>query len=212
MGLGIYLLWTGPGRSASPALPGSTPTPSPNIELVSEVYADGRFFFLQSDDDAAELFMYDPQSATTVDVSQSKSYNLQAVIAPNAESAAFLSDREEVNVFQLYVVLKPGEPARQLTSPATLNGYQLPAGALIAWSPSSLYLAFTAERDGRQQLFTTDITGSVLQKVTSDRNAQISSIAWIDDANLVFASDRDAGQLKFWVVERDGRNLRELIK
>ncbi len=212
MGLGICLLWTGPGRSANPALPGSTPTPSPNIKLISEVYVDGRFFFLQSGDDAAELFMYDPQSATTVDISQSKSYNLQAVVAPNAESVAFLSDREEANVFQLYVVPKPGEPARQLTSPVTLNGYQLTAGALIAWSPSSFYLAFTAEKDSRQQLFTTDTNGSFLQKVTSDRNARISSIAWNDDVNLIFASDRDAGELKFWVIERDGRNLHELIK
>jgi hypothetical protein len=50
----------------------------------------------------------------------------------------------------------------------------------------------------------------LLDQVTADPAGHASSISWLDDDIIIFASDRHSNVLGFWIVNRDGSHLAAL--
>ncbi len=78
--------------------------------------------------------------------------------------------RQDLDGFQIYVTDPRGDKHVKLT---TGPGQNMDP----CWSPDGLKLAFTSTRTGRKQIYTMDLYGRHLTRI-SDRNLSCSSPTW----------------------------------
>jgi len=73
------------------------------------------------------------------------------------------------------------------------------------YSPDSLTIAFSTNRDGNYEIYKTPAIGVVVTRLTnnaaSDRNPSWAA----DNSAIAFGSDRNSG-MKIWAIARDGTN------
>ena len=80
-----------------------------------------------------------------------------------------------------------------------------------AWSPDGKRIVFASTRHGNRDIFTVDLTGKQLRRLTVDK-AFDGSPGWSPDGKrITFVSDRD-GDKEIYIMDIDGSNQRRLTR
>lgn len=82
---------------------------------------------------------------------------------------------------------------------------------LQAQAPEQARIAFSSDRDGNFELYTMDLDGGDLRRLTNNP-AEDYRIAWSPDGQrIVFDSERD-GNKEIYVIDADEKNPRNLTR
>jgi TolB protein len=80
------------------------------------------------------------------------------------------------------------------------------ASTFTTANPPSGTIAFVSERDGNAEIYTINVDGTGLRRLTNDAGKDVNP-AWSPDGRLIaFSSDRD-GSMKLYVMNADGSNV-----
>lgn len=79
-----------------------------------------------------------------------------------------------------------------------------------SWSPDGEKIAFSSYRDGNWVLYTINVDGTNLQRLTDTRRRYLSP-TWSPDAQqIAFVSDRLSPNFEIYVMDASGDNVRQL--
>jgi len=77
-------------------------------------------------------------------------------------------------------------------------------------APDGSKIAFMSQRDGNWEIYTTDVSGGNIQRLTSDPANDGLPVWSPDGRSIAFASDR-GGVWAIWIMNADGANQRQLF-
>jgi Tol biopolymer transport system component len=120
-----------------------------------------------------------------------------ATPTPQPEYIVFVGKQD--SDYDLYRIRPDGSELTSLTSNTDWDGQP-------AWSPESQRIAFTSDRDGgTANLYTMDLDGGDVQRLTSLENASVSSPSWSPDGTkIAFLAVSRSGNYTIQVIAADG--------
>ena len=77
-----------------------------------------------------------------------------------------------------------------------------------AWSPDGKTIAFTSLRSGKANIYLYDLASNAITRISSPVNIERRP-AWSSDSSLIAYETRRNGPSQIWVMNRDGKNMRE---
>ena len=118
--------------------------------------------------------------------------------SPDDTRIAFVSNRDGNN--EIYLINVDGSGLVRLTNNAAADSYP-------AWSPDGSQLAFETNRDGRYQLYVVNANGTGTRRVTQNSGDDRYPV-WLPGCTdrIVYASNRDGGPFRIYVIDPDGSN------
>jgi Tol biopolymer transport system component len=168
----------------------SSPTWSPDGEQIA---------FSTSTGEEGDIYVMNSDGTDLTRLTDLPSVEIEPVWSPDGKRIAFST--EWIDRADVYVVNSDGSELRRLTDPAV--GETSPA-----WSPDGDMLAFYRETDRGSRIGIANEDGSDRREVvppTEDELA-ISAPVWSPDGKQLTFTD----QSTVWLVDSDGRNVREL--
>ena len=138
--------------------------------------------------------------------------------SPDGQRIVFESDRDaggNAHGIDIYVMDADGGNQQRLTNNLTEDRYP-------SWSPGGQRIVFSARRDGHvehnldltYEIYVMDADGGNEQRLTNNRNNELSPVWSPDGERIAFASDRkgDWQNFEIYVMDADGGNLQRLTE
>ena len=157
-----------------------------------------RIAFSTSKGDEGDIYVMNSDGTELTRLTELPGVEIEPVWSPDGERIAFST--EWVDRADVYVMNSDGSELRRLTDPAV--GESSPT-----WSPDGDRLAFYRESDQGTSIVIANEDGSDQREVLSPGEDELafSAPVWSPDSKQLAFSD----QSTVWVVDSDGRNIRE---
>jgi Tol biopolymer transport system component len=121
-------------------------------------------------------------------------------VSPDGRTVLFnMGDESRAN---LYTVAAAGGTPKQLTF---LNAFSVDG----AWAPDGQSVAFASTEGGRARLWTVNADGSVPRPLPTGDMSEAFDVTWAPGPRIVY---QQAGNRNFYIVDREGRQQKLLIK
>ena len=173
---------------------------------VDEMLPDPRLSYLGSD---IHVIRSDGSNLVRLTDTPSYVYNTTPVWSPDGSRIAFLADRDEPFLRQLYVMNADGSNQTRLTNPS--SGVEN-----FRWSPDSQKLLFS---NAEIRLYVINADGSHPNLLVSGDSPVVGATWSTDGSEIVFSHDKDFDRLMFslgpdgneiYVVDENGLNQNSL--
>jgi Tol biopolymer transport system component len=182
--------------------------PVPRIRPLPE-NVEGKIAFLQGYENNTEFVIAESDGSHPSVVAKATWSIYCPRIAPGGKKMVFISAYEGRE--HVYTIDGDGSNLKRLTGGARYEG---PA----AWSPDGTKLVYTREYSISNDIYVMDGDGNDQKNLTEmlqrrgPSSYKLSEFPWSPDGqNIVFSSNRD-GRLNMYVLDKDGRNLRQITK
>jgi TolB protein len=121
----------------------------------------------------------------------------------NYASPKILFQCGEKNIYQIYIMNADGSDKRPVVSSSASDG-----SPVIS---SKNKVVFFSNRTGNTEIYTVDLDGSNLKRLTKNQVDDFQPNWRPDGKKIAFVSDRD-DKSEIWVMDTDGRNLKQLTE
>jgi len=186
--VGAYLIFAGLNKN------NQTPDPSPTIPLVAELPTDA-----PTATNSSELAPIPTDTPTetpfpTAIPTETPTPLPTPISVGGGGLIAFVSDREDGSLLQIWTMRPDGTDLRQLTfGPGTKTQPR--------WSPNGQRLAFVSDIDGNKEIYIMNADGSHITNLTNDTNEDYDPAWSPDGSTLAFTTTRYIGQTQVYLIE-----------
>ncbi len=187
---------------------------------------DGKRIVFTSDRDGhviggiptSEIYVMDADGKNLQRLTNNLSDDRSPSWSPDGKRIVFTSDRDGhviggIPTPEIYVMHNDGKNLQRLTN--NPDGDWNPS-----WSPDGKRIIFSARRDGHfigetgitEEIYVMDTDGKNLQRLTNNRQNDLSPSWSPDGKRIVFTSDREGNfeNFEIYVMDADGKNLQRL--
>jgi TolB protein len=148
-----------------------------------------------------EIWVMDYDGQNEHQITQLRSISLSPRVAPDNSRVAFSSLGKNGWSIHMYSLLLN-----------RMVAFSSPGGTTIspAWSSDGLKLAFSSSADGDSEIYTTDVNGGGLHRVTAFRGPDVSPV-WNPKTNsqIAWVSGR-TGLPQLYIMDSDGANVQRM--
>jgi hypothetical protein len=188
-------------RLTSTVTPTATPTPRPVPAALR-----GKIVFKSDRLGGTELFAMDPDGGDVFWLTQSYPYDqvrAQMVFAAD-DVRQVIVQPDNRGVPQLYL----SDPRYDLVRAITrLTGWAYGP----AWAPDRDVIAFVSTEGGNDEIYTINVDGSGLQRLTWNNWEWDKHPTWSPDGRqIAFFSNRESGRTQIWVMNSDSTGQRNI--
>lgn len=164
---------------------------------------DGKTLVYESTENgpASQLFVVNVDGTGKRQLTNSTCSNAQPAWSPDGTKIAFSSSRGNCAKYDLYVMDADGSAQTRLTSGATAFSSGAPS-----WSPDSRTLVFEATRDGDAELYSMNIDGAGLARLTSNAGSYVHP-TWLGDGTRIAFQSTRSGNVDIYSLKPDGSDL-----
>lgn len=187
-----------------------TPTPTPTeagpVPTALPPELKNKIIFKSDRSGKEEVYALDPATGGIALITQGWVYPLaaqQTSISPDGAQQAIV--KVDANgVLQVQIYTPQYNKVQQVTG---LRGSNYDP----AWSPAGNLIAFVSTETGGDEIFTTDLGGQIITRLTFNTWEWDKHPSWSPDGSqIVFYSNRETGRRQLWVMKQDGTGQRNL--
>jgi tol-pal system beta propeller repeat protein TolB len=120
--------------------------------------------------------------------------------SPDRQKIVFTRNKPATNQFQLMVMDANGDNVENIPQ---IDGWD------TTWSPDGKRILFASGRDGLTQLFTVNLTGRQLSRITNLPGIRGRS-DWSPDGQFIVTYSGEPWQREVYIMNADGSNVRQL--
>ena len=182
------------------------------------VFLSGRDGHVDRHAPIPEIYVMDADGGNPQNLTNNPKADRSPSWSPDGKRIVFESDRDaggNPHSIDIYVMDANGENQERLTNNLTEDRYP-------SWSPDGKRIVFSARREGHvvhnlditYEIYAMTADGGDEQRLTDNRNNDLSPVWSPDGERIAFASDRKGGWQKFdiYVMDADGENQHNLTQ
>lgn len=183
---------TPPTGRPYPIIPMHTGRPGRELErdeweafTIGNAVCTNSILFNSNRDVNWDIFQLDLTGADALNITQSaQSADIQPTYSADGEWVAFVSNRDPVGSWEIYVARTDGSALRRMTFNTAIDVNPV-------WGPGNI-LVFESNRDRNWELYMVDVAGDgVPVRLTDDPANDLGPFWYPDGEHIVFESDRD---------------------
>ena len=122
--------------------------------------------------------------------------------SPDGKKIAFYSNRDDLNIFDIYVMNIDGSNLRRITK--AMNN-ELIWGGTFKWSPDGKKIVFPVGNQLNYDIYVIDSDGTGLRQLTNDSGKENNPVWSPDGKKIAYVSDA-----QIWLMDSDGSNKTKL--
>jgi serine/threonine protein kinase len=193
-----------PAKTATPSKqPAATLSPAPRA--TPRGGGEGQIAFAASKDGKAQIWLTGVNGSGLTQVTNLPDGACQPDWSPDGARIVFISPcpgrQDSYAGASLFLINANGTNLIPLST--------LPGGDFDpAWSPDSKTIAFTSLRSGKANIYLYDLASNAVTRISSPVNIERRP-AWSPDSSLIAYETRRNGPSQIWVMNREGKNMRE---
>jgi len=157
-----------------------------------------------------EIFIMNADGSGLEQITHDPARDIDPTWSPDGQHIAFVSDR--VSDWNIYVMDADGKNVHSLEDIEAAWRLENRFGnnQTPSWSPDGQKIAFSSYRDGNWVVYTINVDGTNLQRLTDTRRRYLAP-AWSPDGReIAFVSDRLRPNFEIYRMDASGGNVRQL--
>lgn len=163
-----------------------------------------------------EIYLISPDGTGEIRLTNNGVIDRTPVISPNASQIAFLSDRNDDGISEIYIMDADGKNIIQLTDPAMAGA---DGDGFPSWSPDGTQIAFvrgfdSGTADQRNDIFTINTDGTGLTNISNNAAGVIDLFpAWSpNETQIAFSRSTGGvdGNFDIYLMNTDGTDVTQV--